>query len=88
MHTSIFRPCELDLSCPTLQSPGTISHGCQIAPLDLLNAKQMFLINRLFGLCENAWLPWQPVMRFLLNISKDTWEVKYGSIELPAYFTF
>ena len=48
-----------------LAHPRTIFHGCQIVPWYPLNAKTMFPKNNLFGLiCENALLPWQPVMRF------------------------
>ena len=36
-----------------------------MAPWDPLNTKKCSITIHMFGLCENAWLPWQPVMRIL-----------------------
>ena len=50
---------QLSLTC----TPWTIFLGCKISHYDPLNAKQSSKKN-LPGLCENAWFPWQPIMRF------------------------
>ena len=40
--------------------------NCSLGPPDSLNMKQeMFSKINSFGLCQNAWLPWQPILRFL-----------------------
>ena len=48
---------------PTLK-PRTCSYRCQCVQWDHLNAKNIVLKIRPLWLCEIAWSPWQPIMRF------------------------
>ena len=41
----------------------TISHVCHIVHLTHPICEK-FVLKHLFLLCENAWSPWQPIMRF------------------------
>ena len=47
-----------------LEPPGQVllMPNCSLEPPEY--EKKVSKINS-FGLCENAWLPWQPILRFL-----------------------
>ena len=48
---------------PMLYSKGLLN-SCQIFHWDALNAKRSSPKKHWYGLCENAWFPWQPLIRF------------------------
>ena len=79
ISTEMGHPISQDLIWPTLHPKIKNVIGANLSPgTPWISKKCSSKINS-FGLCENAWLPWQLVMRFL-------WVGVY--IQIQLYFSW